>query len=547
MSTAPTGRLGKRYRVMWDQNSGQAGYYNPPMAPEQVAQAHFGFFAGRPVDAYVGAPGCNAGYTLAWPTEVKNAEFMVDRLNSGAVVGSVQLWRHAENLRRLWEDGYDPVALEVAEAQKLGIDHWIRLSMNDWHHWGADGAEKNLQTSRFYDQHPEYLIGAEGARGWSGSLAQVLPFFQDFAHEEVRALRLDIAVEACRRYPITGFLYDYMRCPGYFKCGEEEAGAAIMTQFMRDTRRALDRVGEERGRPVGLAVRVPTTIDGGKRLGLDVAPWIGEGLVDLVVPSCFFAQDMEEDVGEWVEGTQGTGVQIYPAIEEGYRAGHTSGFCRWFVKPPVMMPLSIEMIRGLAARHLKKGTDGIYVFNFFGTAPTYDYDNREAIDDIGDQRRLEHKDKLFVVTRSHDSFPNCLQTQRQIPAPVTAAPVTLTIDVPDDLRAAQGRLHSVSLWLHLDYLTAYDKVVVELNGAPLECANPMRPGGYDPIADTWLRFDLMDRLPIQGANAIRVCMAERNARLADEMAVVIGDVELEVRYAYPDGEWRRSPGWYPRT
>ena len=149
-----TGRLGRRYRVMWDQNCGLQGFYNPPLSPEQVAQAHFGFFAGRPVDAYVGAPGCNAGYTLAWPTEVANAEFMVDRFNAGAHIGSAQLWRHAENLRLLWEAGHDPVALEVAEAERLGIDHWLRLSMNDWHHWGADGAETNLQTSTFYDSNP---------------------------------------------------------------------------------------------------------------------------------------------------------------------------------------------------------------------------------------------------------------------------------------------------------------------------------------------------------------------------------------------------------
>ena len=202
-----TGRLGRRDRVMWDQNCGLQGFYNPPLSPEQVAQAHFGFFAGRPVDAYVGALGCNAGYTLAWPTEVANAEFMVDRFNAGAHIGSAQLWRHAENLRLFWEAGHDPVALEVAEAERLGIDHWLRLSMNDWHHWGADGAETNLQTSTFYDSHPEYLIGVEGARGWQGKLAEVLPFLQDFAHAEVRALRRDLAVEACRRYDIAGFLY----------------------------------------------------------------------------------------------------------------------------------------------------------------------------------------------------------------------------------------------------------------------------------------------------------------------------------------------------
>jgi len=67
----PPGRLGKTYRIMWDQNSGQESYYNPPMSPEKVAQAHFGFFEGTPVDSgslkerpwmhmcapWVGAPG----------------------------------------------------------------------------------------------------------------------------------------------------------------------------------------------------------------------------------------------------------------------------------------------------------------------------------------------------------------------------------------------------------------------------------------------------------------------------------------------------------
>mgnify|MGYP001809414797 CR=1 FL=1 len=86
MNTAATGRLGRRYRVIWDQNSGQAGYYNPPLSPEQVAQAHFGFFAGRPVDAYVGAPGCNAGYTLAWPTEVQVVG-VVDSVEDGGIDG----------------------------------------------------------------------------------------------------------------------------------------------------------------------------------------------------------------------------------------------------------------------------------------------------------------------------------------------------------------------------------------------------------------------------------------------------------------------------
>ncbi len=543
-------RLNKRYRVMWDQNAGQYGFYNPPMTPERVAQAHLGFFAGRPVDAYVGAPGCNAGYNLSWPTEIENAEFIVDRMNRGARIGTVQLWRHAETLRRLHEEGHDPVGIEVAEAHRLGIDHWIRLSMNDWHHWGEKGTAINLQSSRFYEGNPQFLIGDEGAEGWGGRLGSVLPWFQDFMHEEVRSLRKDIAVEACTRYDIAGFLFDFMRCPGYFRFGQEEAGLDVMSQFMRDTRAALDRVGQEKDRAIGFAARVPNTIAGSRRLGLDVPAWIDEGLVDIVIPSCFFGQDMEEDVTEWVELGKGSGVQIYPTIEEGYIAGHTSGFRRWYFNAPIMTPLTNEMIRGIAARHHKRGVDGIYVFNFFGTAITYDYDNREAVDDIADPIRLQHKNKLFCLTRSHEAnetFQNCLLSEHQIPVELTTAPVELQIDVPDDLRASRSRLMTIKLWLHLDQLTIDDRIEVTLNGTPLVCSNPMRPGGYDPHSDTWLEFDLSNQLPVVGTNTITVRLAERNAQLADEIPVEIADVEVQVDYDYPDGEWRRPPGWFPRT
>ena len=88
--TKPKGRLGKSYRIMWDQNSGLECYYNAPMSPEKVAQAHFGFFEGTPVDAHVGAPGMNAGWNMAYPTKVKGMECFVDRLNDP----SVKVWRH---------------------------------------------------------------------------------------------------------------------------------------------------------------------------------------------------------------------------------------------------------------------------------------------------------------------------------------------------------------------------------------------------------------------------------------------------------------------
>lgn len=65
----PAGRLGKSYRIMWDQNHGHESIYNPPISCEKIAQGHFGYFEGTPVDAYVCAIGPDCGYAVSYPTK----------------------------------------------------------------------------------------------------------------------------------------------------------------------------------------------------------------------------------------------------------------------------------------------------------------------------------------------------------------------------------------------------------------------------------------------------------------------------------------------
>ena len=36
-------------------------------------------------------------------------------------------------------------------------------------------------------------------------------------------------------------------------------------------------------------------------------------------------------------------------------------------------------------------------------------------------------------------------------------------------------------------------------------------------------------------------MAKRNERLAEEFDITVEDIELEIRYEYPDGIWPDSP------
>ena len=546
-SGKPPGRLGRSYRIIWDYNHGEESFYNPPMEPEKIAQAHFGHFEGTPVDAIMVPLGPDCGYTVSYPTKVKGVDFILDRYNRGAKLGGVNFWRHAENLKHIWEMGRDPFQIQVDEAERLGIDLWFRLSMNDWHHADTEGNVVRLIGSQFFIDHPEFRLGEAGTKGAPAGLANSIKQFQDYAYPEVRQLRMDLMTESCERYDARGFEYDFMRCPAYFKYGQEEQHVPVMTEFVRESRRILDEIGKKKGRQLGLSVRVPNTIDGARRLGLDVPTWIREELVDLVVPSTFFNADLEENITEWAELARNTPVRINPAFEEGYNAGHTGGVTRCFYNPSIMLPVTTEMINGIAARHWRNGADGMYLFNWFGTAPTYDYDNSSALDDIGDPLRLKYKNKRYVVMRRDNSFPNCLPVERQLPTRIDKKTTPISIDVADDLKEAGTRVKRVQLHAHLNNLTVVDELEARLNGQVLECTNPMQPGGYDPRSSSWQNFEIPPDTVRHGKNEVALRMVKQNDRIVKELPIELADLELFIEYEYPNGPWLSPPGYVPRT
>ena len=545
--TKPAGRLQRHYRLMWDINHGFESYFNPPMAPETAAMSHFGQFEGGPVDAYVGGIGPDAGYVTAFKSKKTQMEYLIDRYERGAVLGDLRYWKHAENLKRSAAAGVDHLEVHVDEAHRLGIDPWFRLSMNDWHHVDTgEGKVYRLGGSRFYEERLELLIGERGAAGWSDhpQHQEVMTWLQDYVHDEVRAMRRDIAIEVCERYDCTGFLFDFMRVPGYFAFGEERKNAHLMTQLIRETRRGLDEVAKTRGRPVGLAVRLPPTLDGTRRLGLDVEEWVADHLVDVVVSSPFFAQDLEHDVSEWVALAADTPVTMLACLEEGYLAGHNGGFNRWFYNPPLMSDMTDEMIRGLAARHHDRGVDGIYVFNWFGSSLTYDHELAPILDDVVSPDRLRHRDKSYALTRSHPSFPNCLKTERQIPVEVTSDATELHFDVVDDVTANADLVRATRLLLHLTNVSIDDDLEVTLNGAEVTNGNPLQPstrGGND----AWQIFDLAENPPRAGQNVVTVRARTRNERTAGELPISVEDAEIEVSYEYPTGTLPARTGAYP--
>ena len=324
--------------------------------------------------------------------------------------------------------GPDPLQHAVDYAHKNGMEFVYSLRMNDIHHAVHTGVtrwspfrRKNLHLLQgdvdraWFERrvwpwaqgltglHPDYehplaegfrnggrlLVPRAGAkpsdfRAWAA---------YDYARAEVQAYMLQVVEGACERYDLDGIEFDWGRSPMFFKPGEERRNVPLMTDFVRQVRQRLDVRGEQRGRPMLLAMRVPDSPAQSLAVGLDAETWIREGWMDVVIAG-FGGAPFSFPLADWVRMGHESGVPVYGCIGNDGRFGS---------KP--------EAIRATAQRYWSEGVDGIYLFNHF-------YDRMDSIDDsdyellpgwpgplrpqdtlydIGDPKRLASLNKLYRV------------------------------------------------------------------------------------------------------------------------------------------------------
>ncbi|MDX9973631.1 MAG: hypothetical protein RBU21_11660, partial [FCB group bacterium] len=258
-----------------------------------------------------------------------------------------------ENSRLLNERGLDPYAVWIARCREKKISPWISMRMNDVH--DVDNPS-NFMHSTFWLNHPEYRRAPE-TKGW---------FYQalNYGLPEVREHNMKLIRELLDRYDMDGLELDWMRFGYHFKPGEEEQGRAILTQFMRDVRQLTDEASKQRGHRVQLSARVPAHPDAALGLGMDGITWVQEGLVDLLVPTPFWAtSDFDIPMELWRERIGADAAKkalLLPGLEVLVRASPGAA--------PTLIDL--EATRGFAATAWHRGADGIYLFNFMDPAPT---------------------------------------------------------------------------------------------------------------------------------------------------------------------------------
>ena len=390
---------------------------------------------------------------------------------SGQTVGTKRMCRNRERFRR--ETG-DYIGSVFTILREMRLPALASVRMNDCH---MTTDPNDCLAGRFWKAHPQWRLGTP--YGYYGSSL-------DYAQGEVRAYLRRLLQEIIAKFPdIAGVELDGMRSPFFFKPGTGRTNAHLMTELILQVRGDLDEAAKARRRPRYLLhVNVPRTPKAALEVGMDVAAWDAEKLVDGIAPGCYNT-DFQPANEQWRE-LVGNRMWIHSYINCG--AG-------------TALYNSLEQYRGAADNAYGSGADGIYLFNFpcldeltqllprpieRPPMPPPDFHaqcwhadlarSREALREIGDPAALVRKDKHYLFYVPNPDYPHY--------TPEHAA-IDRRHPQPAELRfrcyhAAGAK--AIRLQVKTANVTIRDEFSLALNGQAIDAARISRlhaPGGRD--------------------------------------------------------------------
>ena len=486
--------------------------YEPPIQKEEYESA-VNELVGTPIEAIMFCLG--DGRTVLHDTRV------------GELWGTPnEKWLHLifrrayQNAKHLIEEGNDPLRIICDRAHAKGLLIYPTLLVQQGS--GERGVDTRTSNFRLENRHLE--IGAMGdlPPGFRG--ADCL----DFKHEEVRDERFALIKETLDRYPVDGFELQLNYSPVYFHPNGLVEGRETMTAWIRRVYEAVKKSGPDRE----LAIRIPASVEGCLSVGLDVAEWTRQGIVDVLIGQTFHSTGLVDPMADFrplVAAAKGSECRVHAAIHshlDSDRLGEAP----------------IEIIRAIACNYWAQGVDGLYVAHWFNNWP-YQAPFYEKL------RELPHPD----VMAPRDKFYHIPTETRRYPEPepgpgLTVAlpaelevnrPVEIELTVSDDLPRWDrvGRVHDVLLRFRIKGTTELDRFSFKLNGRTLpdrllRKINRMAlwtAPRYLLLDCYWYVFRLdQDHWPVKVSNNLDVTLLERDPDVTPQIA--LRDVEMEIKY-----------------
>ncbi len=492
--------------------------FDPPLSRKRLQS---------PVDEILGTGVDTLSFGLASGATFLHDSKVADKWGDSVVDhdNGVMWWRAAKNLEAALAAGMDPLQIVIDRAHEKDIQVIASMRINDA--GTANGPNRQpYMCNRLKIDHPEYMIGEEDP------LRPAVKTCLNFAIDEVRQERLNVIEEVCDRYGADGIEIDeYVRV--FFKPSEVERNTPLLTDFMRDVRELLDRIGQKRGERLMVAARVNPREDANLAVGMDVRSWVEEKLVDAIVINTRGLEiDPEPRFGWLTDVARKNDVWLYPNVGRyPYDDRHHEP--------------TIEMIRAVASNQMAAGADGLYLAHLLWPHSPDEY---LVMRELGDPDIYARKGKHFFPARYEPSMEPW-PVERHLPQTLEeGVPAIVPMTVGDDLDAARSddELKRVTLRVRIVQTGMDDELSFTFNDSPLavEARNISTIyGGIVPYltwcqgmdvrigTHYWFEFDLPIDLVQQGVNEVAVTMESRLAERVEDR--VLHQVELLIEYAEP--------------
>jgi len=382
--------------------------------------------------------------------------------------------RCIENLLALGEAGKDPFEMVLKRARKKGIEFFASIRLNDTHY--LDHPFHPFVTQFYYDNLHNRVGTPQGRANCE----------MDYRKSVIRKYYLGLIRDAAEKYDIDGFELDFTRNCKYFPEPQADECAPVLTQFVRDVRTMLDRIGKKRKKKILLSATVPYSLYRCRKEGLDVPVWARLGLIDILCLSSPFIAEFDHDVRDVRLNVPG--VQVYAGCDRNVAYGFDG----------VSRVVPMQTYRAMAMNYLRQGADGSYLYNVMSWTMNYakadaavkrdggqgetaeapiDYD-RNLMNEVGSIDTLRCLDKLYLVGRGSEGAD---RPYASLPITVPACgEVTLRLSVGDDVAtaAAEDRIEKIYVQTVSSDCADHNNYTVKLNASDLS-----RQYAFVPYAD----------------------------------------------------------------
>jgi hypothetical protein len=270
----------------------------------------------------------------------------------------------------------------IDRCRKRRISPWVSIRMNDVH--DAHLLNSPLH-SRFWKEHPEYWRYHDRFTAWNDRCL-------NYGLRPVRDHAMALVREVCDRYDMDGLELDWNRFPLHFREGEEIERGRVLTEWLGEVREVVRTAEKKWKHPICLAARVPARPEVSLGTGLDAVTWARRGLIDHLIVAPFWATtDFDIPVERWSELLKGTGVGVTAGLEilvRPYPGGPT-------------LENTPERRRGAAMATLARGSQGIYLFNYFDAGSQMP----QLLHQVHSVKTLEQMDRSYLVTFTDIQIP----------------------------------------------------------------------------------------------------------------------------------------------